>query len=72
MLHPPVKRAIVGLAPQHARLLIVGKIGEGGVDVRLGGVGVREEAVQERGKRGGGERCHEDIRSRVERVFSWR
>ena len=69
ILHPPIELAIVGLAAHQAGLLVVGEIGECGVDVRLGGLGVRKQTVEEGGEGGGGERCHENIQSGVEGVF---
>ena len=51
MLHPPIDLAIVGLAPQHARLLIVRKIGERGVDLRLSNIRLFEQAVERRRQR---------------------
>ena len=54
VLQPPVEVAVIGLAPQQARPLLGGEIGEGGAVAGAAAVGLVEQAVQQGRKRGGG------------------
>lgn len=55
VLHAAVELAVFGLAAHQPRLLGVRHIGQGGVGMRPGGVGLGEQAVQQRGQGRGGQ-----------------
>ena len=58
VFQPAVEFGVIGFALHQPCLRLVGEIGEGLVGVRSGGVGLGEQAIQQRRQRGGGEGGH--------------